>query len=94
MRSMIVAGMVVLGVAMAGSANASEELAKKAGCTNCHANAEKKVGPSLKDIAAKFKGEAGADATLVAKLKEGKEHPATKASDEDLKKIVKWILAR
>jgi hypothetical protein len=39
-------------------------------------------------------GRAGADAAIVAKLKAGKEHPATKASDEDLKKIVKGILAR
>jgi hypothetical protein len=39
-------------------------------------------------------GKAGADAAIVAKLEEGNEHPATKASDEDLKKIVKWILAR
>lgn len=37
---------------------------------------------------------AGADAAIVAKLKEGKEHPATKASDGDLTKIVKWVLAR
>jgi hypothetical protein len=35
-------------------------------------------------------GEAGADAAIVAELKEGKEHPASKASD-DLKKIVKWV---
>lgn len=39
-------------------------------------------------------GKAGADAAIVATLEEGNEHPATKASDEDLKKIVKWILAR
>ena len=35
-------------------------------------------------------GEAGADAAIVAELKEGKEHPASKASG-DLKKIVKWV---
>lgn len=79
---------------MAGPAGASEELAKTAGCTNCHAIAEKKVGPSFKDIAAKYKGKAGADAAIVAKLKGGKERPSTKASDEDSRKLVKCVLAR
>jgi hypothetical protein len=35
-------------------------------------------------------GEADADAAIVAELKEGKEHPASKARD-GLKKIVKWV---
>ena len=37
--------------------------------------------------------QAGSDAALVAKVKGGKEHPPVKASDDDLKKIVKWSLA-
>jgi cytochrome c len=61
---------------------------------NWHDIATKKVGPSFKDIAAKFKGKGDAEATLFAKLKEGKGHPATKASDDDLKGIVKWVLAQ
>jgi hypothetical protein len=36
--------------------------------------------------------EADAEATLVAKLKAGKEHPAVKTSDDDNKGLVKWIL--
>ena len=93
MKSMIVAGMLTLGLAVAGLASASEGLAQKAGCTKCHAVADKKMGPSFKDIGAKYKGKAGSDAALVAKVKGGKEHPATKASDEDVNKIVKWALA-
>ena len=94
MKSMIVAGMVAVGLAAAGLANASEALAQKAGCTKCHAVADKKMGPSFKDISAKFKGKAGSDAVIVAKLKAGKEHPATKASDDDLNKIAKWALSQ
>ena len=93
MKSIIVAGMIAVGLAAAGIANASEALAQKAGCTKCHSVADKKMGPSFKDISAKYKGKAGSDAALVAKLKGGKEHPATKASDDDLDKIVKWSLA-
>ena len=93
MKSMMVAGMVAVGLAAAGVASASEDLAQKAGCTKCHAVADKKMGPSFKDISAKYKGKAGSDAALVAKIKGAKEHPATKASDGDLTKIVKWYLA-
>ena len=72
---------------------AQEDLAKSAGCLNCHATDTKKVGPSFKDIAAKYKGKADAQATLVANLKNAKGHPAVKASDADLTGIVKWVLA-
>ena len=94
MKSMIVAGMVVAGLTVASPAVASEDLAKSAGCVKCHATSDKKMGPSWKDISAKYKGKAGSDAALVAKLKAGKEHPPTKASDDDLNKIAKWALSQ
>ena len=78
----------------AAPALAQEDLAKSAGCLNCHAVDAKKAGPSFKDIAAKYKGKADAEATLSAKLKEGKGHPATKASENDLKGIIKWVLSQ
>ena len=94
MKSTILAALTVSGFFVAGLANASEELAKKNGCTTaCHATDQKKVGPAFKDVAARNKGKAGAEATLVAKIKGGKQHPPAKASDDDLKKIVKWVLA-
>lgn len=44
-------------VALAASAaNAQQALAQSSGCLNCHAVDTKKVGPSFKDIAAKYKG--------------------------------------
>jgi len=89
--------MVILAAAsalsVAGAASAQEDLAKKDGCMNCHDVSAKKVGPAFKEVAAKYKGKADAEATLVAKLKDGKGHPATKASEADLKGIVKWVLA-
>ena len=77
----------------AGAASAQEDLAKKDGCMNCHDVSAKKVGPAFKETAAKYKGKADAEAMLTAKLKEGKGHPATKASDNDLKGIIKWVLS-
>lgn len=93
MKSMFLAGLTVAAFSVAGLANASEELAKKDGCTVCHATAEKKVGPAFKEVAARNKGKAGAEGALVAKIKGGKQHPPVKASDDDLKQIVKWVLA-
>ena len=79
---------------VAAPAFAQEDLAKKDGCLNCHAVDTKKVGPSFKDVAAKYKGKADAQATLTAKIKAGKGHPATKASDDDLKAIIGWVLGQ
>ena len=93
MRALMVA-VLAAGVMTAGVANASSELATKAGCMNCHAVDTKKMGPSFKDVATKFKGNATAQADITAKLKSGKGHPAVKASDDDLKAIVTWVLAQ
>jgi cytochrome c len=93
MKSIVMAAVVAAGVAMAGAANASEDLAKSSGCMTCHAMDTKKMGPSYKDIAAKYKGKADAEATLVGNLKAAKGHPAIKTSDADTTKLVKWILA-
>jgi len=54
----------------------------------------KKVGPAFKDIAAKYKGQADAEAKLVDKLANAKGHPATKAKGDDLTSLVKWVLSQ
>jgi len=83
-----------LAIVFAGAANAQESLAKSSGCLNCHAVDTKKIGPAFKDVSAKYKGKADAEAALVAKLSGGKEHPAVKASGDDLKSLVKWVLSQ
>ena len=80
-------------VAAPGAANAQEELAKSSGCTTCHATDTKKMGPSFKEIAAKYKGKPDAAAKLETSLTTAKGHPAVKASAADVKSLVKWILA-
>jgi cytochrome c len=86
---------IVASIAMTGAAvaNAQQELAQKSGCLNCHAVDTKKVGPAYKDVAAKYKGKADAEATLTDKLTSGKGHPPVKASPDDVKSLVKWILS-
>jgi cytochrome c len=86
----------------AGSAAANEELAKKSGCLACHAVDKKVLGPSYKDIAAKYKGQKDAEAKLIEKVKKGGSGvwgqipmpPNAAVKDEDIKTLVKWVLAR
>lgn len=68
-------------------------LATSKGCTNCHALDQKKVGPSFKDIAAKYTGNATAEPTLIAELKEGKGHPKFAGTDADLKSVIDYVLS-
>ncbi|GLT24154.1 MULTISPECIES: c-type cytochrome [Zoogloea] len=93
---------IALGVAAAAPAMASEEIIKKARCTACHAVDQKRVGPSYKDVAAKYKGQGDAVAVLSAKVRHGGsgvwgQIPMTpngpdKISDADLKAAIEWIL--
>ena len=86
---------------VAAPALASEELAKKNACTACHAIDKKLVGPAYKDVAAKYKGDAKAEALLVDKVKKGgvgtwgqvPMPPNASVKDEDAKTLVKWILS-
>jgi cytochrome c len=93
MKSFVIAAVAVASMALAGAAQASEALAKEKGCTACHDVDKKKMGPSLKDISAKYKGKADAEGMLVTKLSEGKGHPKVKSSADETKTLVKWILA-
>ncbi|HEU0290050.1 MAG TPA: c-type cytochrome [Burkholderiales bacterium] len=94
MRAMLVvvaaAGALAAGV---GFAQSGADVLKAKGCMNCHDNDKKKVGPAYKDVAAKYKGDKGAEAALIAKLKEGKGHPKIAASDAELKAAVGTVLS-
>ena len=92
MRAVIVAGVMVAGLAFAGTAGASADLAKSSGCMNCHAVDAKKVGPGFKDVAAKHKGK-GDEAAVAAKISGAKDHPKVKANEEDVKKLVTWVMS-
>jgi cytochrome c len=93
MKSLIVAVIATAGIAFAGAASAQADLAQK-NCGSCHALDAKKMGPSFKDIAAKYKGNASAEGDLVTKITTGKGHPAVKASKEDVTGAVKWVLSQ
>jgi cytochrome c len=90
---MMLVALTAAALAMSGTASAQEALAKSSGCLNCHSIDTKKMGPAFKDVAAKYKGKADAEGTLVTKLTTANGHPAVKASADDVKSLVKWVLA-
>lgn len=93
---------LVAGALVAGGAAAAtpQELLTKSGCMACHQVDKKVVGPSYKDVAKKYKGDAGAEAKLADKVKKGGSGvwgqvpmpPNAAVKDDDLKAMVKHIL--
>ncbi|MBE0623448.1 MAG: c-type cytochrome [Burkholderiales bacterium] len=76
----------------------------KAGCAGCHAIDKKILGPSYTEVAKQRKGEQGAAAMLMKKIREGGAGAygsipmppisASQISDDDLKAMVDWVLAK
>jgi len=93
MKTIVFAAVVAVGMAAAGTANAQEALAKSSGCMNCHDIDTKKMGPAFKEVAAKNKGKADAEAKLVAKVSGAKDHPKVSTPEADVKGVVKWVLS-
>lgn len=86
-------------------ADAAKALAKKSGCLKCHAIDKDKMGPSMKNIAAKWKGKPDAEAKLIdvltkapkVKQKDGSEeaHDVIETKDmNEIKNVIGWILSQ
>jgi cytochrome c len=81
---------------------ASEELAKKHACFACHTLDKKMVGPSYKDVAAKYRSDKEAAKKLALKVKNGSQGvwgtipmpPNSAVPDADIDALVKWILSQ
>jgi len=73
MKSIIVSMIAAAGLMVAGSAMATDmpDIAKKNGCTACHAIDKKVVGPAWQDVANKYKGDKDAEAKLIVKVSKG-----------------------
>ncbi len=100
MRSaLLIAAALAFGCGTA--AATTEEAMNKAGCLACHSKDKKVVGPSFKDIAAKYKGQ-DVTAKLMEKVRKGGSgsfgpipmppNGPDKISDGDLKAAVEMIL--
>jgi cytochrome c len=98
----ILAAALIAGTALTAQAGPAEDALNKAGCMACHAKDKKLVGPSFKDIAAKYKGQGDAVAKLSEKVRKGgsgvwgpipmSPNGPDKINDADLKLAIEAIL--
>jgi cytochrome c len=80
---------------------ADEALARSKNCMACHAVDRKMVGPSYKDISAKYANDTQAAAKLATKIQKGGSGvwgaipmPANpQVSDDEAKKLAAWTLS-
>lgn len=89
----------------AADAAGAEALARKEGCSKCHAVDKKKTGASYKEVAAKYKGKSDAEADLIKRITTGQQTKfpdgheeahaiiATKDTNQ-IKNLVSWILSQ
>jgi cytochrome c len=87
---------------VASPAFASPELAQKKNCLACHATDKKVVGPSYKDVAAKYAGQKDAADKLAEKIMKGSSGvwgqvpmPANpQVSAAEAKQLAAWVLTQ
>jgi cytochrome c len=92
---------LAVGVLVSNAALANADLAKAKNCMACHAVGNKVVGPSFKDVAAKYAGQKDAEDKLTTKVIKGGSGvwgavpmPANaQVSEPEARTLVKWILS-
>ncbi len=102
MRTLISCALSATALLSTAPAFADMALATSKNCMACHAVDKKIVGPSYKDIAAKYKGDKTAVDKLAAKIIKGGSGawgavpmPANpQVNEADAKKLATWILSQ
>ena len=108
-KTLLLAGSLMFALAApayaAVDADAAQKLAKKNDCFKCHAVDKTKKGPSLKKIAAKYKGKADGQEKAIKNMTTGSKVKLEDGTEEDhkiidtkdmaeLKNLADWILSQ
>jgi cytochrome c len=99
MKSVLILGSLIASLASM-PALASADLAQKKNCMACHATDKKLIGPSYKDVAAKYAGQKDAVDKLAQKIAKGGSGvwgavpmPANpQVSEAEAKQLAAWVL--
>jgi cytochrome c len=102
LRAALFAGTLAAGLGYGQPALADAELARAKNCMACHAVDKKLIGPSYKDVAAKYASDRNATAKLAKKVRDGGvgvwgqiPMPANpQVSAEEAVKLVNWVLGQ
>ena len=100
MKQIVAAAIAASALVAGNAAMANEKLAQASGCMTCHGVDKKIIGPTYKEVAAKYRNDKGAEAMLIKKVKSGGHGvwgsvpmpPNPHVKDEDIKTLVVWIL--
>lgn len=84
-----------------GAAMADQKLAQGKACMSCHQMERKVIGPAMKDIANKYKGDTKAEAHLTEVIQKGGKGvwgtvpmpPQPMVKPDDAKTLAEWILS-
>ena len=101
-RTLIVTLSAAAALLAVAPAHASLDLAKAKNCTACHAVDKKLIGPSYKDVAAKYSTDKDGPTKLAKKVREGGvgvwgqiPMPANpQVNADEAAALVKWILTQ
>lgn len=103
-----VVGVIALcaGVAVTQVSQADETLARESGCFECHGMDERGIGPSFREIAARYRDDDTARAALIEIVKNGGRYNWTeisrgfamppywgRLSDAEIERLVDWVLS-
>ena len=86
--------------AIAARGDPMRPLAEKSGCLACHAPKQRLIGPSLAEIALRYRSDSGAEVRLVARVKSGSQGawgkipmpPHPHVQENDIRSLIRWIL--
>ena len=84
----------------AGGADPVQRLLETSGCTGCHAPDKRVVGPSFKEVAARYAGDMKSASSLARKIRQGGQGawgnvpmpPNPGLSEADMQSLVAWVL--
>ncbi len=109
MKSILICTLTAAAVLTSTAALANADLAKKSNCFACHQVDKKLVGPAYQDVAKKYAGQKDAAEMLFNRVKKGTDAtggphwkavtggvpmpPNVMVKDDDIRTLVKWILA-
>jgi cytochrome c551/c552 len=85
---------------LAASESDVADLAKRKACLTCHGIDKRIVGPAFKDVAARYRGDGGAEASLLRKLRRGGSGnwgplampPNPDLAEDDAQTLLRWVL--
>jgi cytochrome c len=98
----VAAALALLALASTAQAQDAAKLAKDKACLACHQVDRKLVGPSYKDVAAKYRNDKNAMAALTKSVRSGSQGkwgqvpmpPNPSVSEKEAQILVKWILSQ